>query len=309
MTTSTRLQRLARLADMLGTTWRHRNQYVVAQVDVYSGPAFLWAEAVCWMLRRINKPYVLTLHGGQLPNFARHWPKRVRHLLQSAAIVTTPSRYLAEQMQPYRSDLHLLPNPLDLSAYAHTVRTRPQPRLIWLRAFCEIYNPSLAPRVLAILSQDFPDSSLIMIGPDKGDGSLQFTQQVAEELGVTDRLELPGGVPKAKVPLWLNKGDIFINTTNIDNTPVSVLEAMACGLCVVSTDVGGLPYLLEQEQDTLLVPPDDPEAMAAAVRRLLTEQQLAERLSRQARQKTEQFDWSVLLSRWDTLLRAAAKNN
>jgi glycosyltransferase involved in cell wall biosynthesis len=84
---------------------------------------------------------------------------------------------------------------------------------------------------------------------------------------------------------------------------------MACGLCVVSTNVGGIPYLLEHEQDTLLVPSDDPAAMATAVRRLLTEPDLAERLSRNARQKAEQFDWSIVLPQWEALLISVMTRN
>ena len=101
----------------------------------------------------------------------------------------------------------------------------------------------------------------------------------------------------------LNSGDVFLNTTNVDNTPVSVIEAMACGLCVVSTNVGGLPYLLDDEQDSLLVQPDDPAAMATAVSRILRENVLATRLSQNARAKAEQFDWSTVLPQWLALLR------
>jgi glycosyltransferase involved in cell wall biosynthesis len=148
-----------------------------------------------------------------------------------------------------------------------------------------------------------------MIGPDKDDGSLQAMQQIATGLGVAHRIGLPGRIPKAEVTDWMNRGDIFLNTTNVDNTPISVLEAMACGLCVVSTNVGGIPYLLEHEQDTLLVPSDDPAAMATAVRRLLTEPDLAERLSRNARQKAEQFDWSIVLPQWEALLISVMTRN
>ncbi|HMV50604.1 MAG TPA: glycosyltransferase family 4 protein, partial [Blastocatellia bacterium] len=87
-----------------------------------------------------------------------------------------------------------------------------------------------------------------------------------------------------------------------------VIEAMAGGLCIVSTNAGGLPYLLEDGEDALLVPPNDPGAMAAAVRRLLTEAGLAERLSRNARRKAESFDWSAVLPQWRTLLRRVAWN-
>src|SRR5690606_6982436 len=109
--------RLARLADMLATTWRTRDRYDVAQVDVYRGLAFGWAEAVCARLRRLDKPYVLTLHGGNLPMFAERWPGRVRRLLGSAEAVTTPSRYLLEAMAPYQEGMRLVPNPVDLASY------------------------------------------------------------------------------------------------------------------------------------------------------------------------------------------------
>jgi glycosyltransferase involved in cell wall biosynthesis len=87
-----------------------------------------------------------------------------------------------------------------------------------------------------------------MIGPDKGDGSLERMQQLASSLDVSNDITIIGGIPREEVPIWLSKGDIFVNTSNFDNTPVSVLEAMACGLCIVTTNVGGIPYLLEHER-------------------------------------------------------------
>jgi len=145
-----------------------------------------------------------------------------------------------------------------------------------------------------------------MLGPDKGDGSLETALRTARELNVAGKVSALGAIPKSSVPTALNDGDIFLNTTNIDNTPISVLEAMACGLCVVSTNVGGIPYLLDHNHDALLVAPDDPVSMAAAVRRILTEPGLAERLSRNARLKVEQFDWPIIISKWESLLIAAA---
>jgi glycosyltransferase involved in cell wall biosynthesis len=306
--TSTMVWRPARLLHMVGTIWLRRNEFGVAHTTVFSGPAFIWAEAAAWTLKAIQRPYVLSLHGGNLPSFARRWPGRVRRLLNSAAIVIAPSRYLLEQMQPYRTDLRLLPNPLALNAYQFHLRQFPQPRLVWLRAFHRIYNPYMAPQVVNLLAPDFPNVHLTMVGPDKGDGSLQLTQHVAKDLGVSNHIHFPGGVPKAEVPHWLQRGDIFINTTDIDNTPISVLEAMACGLCVVSTNVGGIPYLLDNEQNALLVPPDNPEAMMAAVRRILTEPGLAENLSQNARRKVEQFDWSVILPQWGELLTSVGES-
>jgi glycosyltransferase involved in cell wall biosynthesis len=304
--TSTARARLPRLGEMLSTVWRRRREYAVAQVDVYSGPAFVWAEAVCWMLRRADKPYILTLHGGNLPEFARRWPRRVRRLLRSAAMVTAPSGYLQQQMRPYCFDILEVPNPIDVARYPYRHRIVPRPRLIWLRAFHPLYDPSLAVEVLARVAAAAPDAEVTMIGPDKGHGSLQQAQRLARQLGVAAKVRFVGPVPNRDVGQHLAPADVFLNTTTVDNTPVSVLEAMACGLCVVSTDVGGMPYLIEHGRSGLLVPPRDPQAMADAVGQVLRDPELGGRLSDAARRAALEHDWSVVLPRWERLLQQVA---
>jgi glycosyltransferase involved in cell wall biosynthesis len=306
ITTSENPRRLGRLADMVATVWRRRHEYSVAHVDVFSGLAFVWAEAACAALRRVGKPYVLTLHGGDLPAFARRWPRRVRRLLSSAAAITTPSRYLHERMTAYQMNIGVIPNPLEVAAYNYRPRTRPSPKLIWVRAFHEIYEPPLAVKVLKTLAREFPQVELTMLGHDKGDGSLQAVVEEAADSSITERLKLPGGVARAEVPEWLCASDVFLNTSNVDNTPVSVMEAMACGLSIVSTNVGGIPYLLKDGRDALLVPQGDAQAMAAAVRRVLTEPGLSERLSLNARRKVEAFDWPLIIPQWEKLFGAIA---
>lgn len=301
VTTSSRPGRFARLADFLLSVWRQRSRYKIAQVDVYSGPSFVWAELVCLALRRAKKPYILTLHGGNLPSFAQRYGKRVRRLLQSADAVTTPSAYLFEQMRVYRQGLVLLPNSLELGKYKFRHRDCPEPNLVWLRAFHNIYNPSLAVKVVAVLADDCPSVKLVMIGPDKKDGSFDVARNWATKLGVLDRITFAGAVAKSTIPEWMNQGDILLNTPRIDNTPVSILEAMACGVCIVSTKVGGIPYLIADECDGLLVRENDEMAMATAVRRLMREAGVAGRLSRNGRQKVEQFDWSSVLPQWERL--------
>lgn len=291
---------------MMSTAVLRRRSYDVAVVEVYSGKAFLWGEALSLLLSTLRCPFVLILHGGALPDFARRYPERVRKCLSRATAVISPSHYLKTHLSRYRPDVQLLPNPLNICAYNYRERTNPKPQLVWLRAMHAIYNPTLAIRVGNFLAADFPETHLTMVGPDKGDGSLQHVKALAEELSFARRLTLPGGVAKSEVPYWMDRGDIFLNTTNVDNTPTSVLEAMACGLCVVSTNVGGIPYLLEHEVDALLVLPNDPEAMSAAVRRLLSEPGLAARLSRNGRRKAERLDWSIILPQWRTLLTSLA---
>jgi glycosyltransferase involved in cell wall biosynthesis len=140
------------------------------------------------------------------------------------------------------------------------------------------------------------------VGPDKGDGTLAAAHAEVERRNLRRHVRLLGAVSKEQVPACLNQADIFLNTTNFDNTPVSVLEAMACGLCVVSTNVGGIPYLLDHEQDSLLVPAGDAEACAGAVSRLLSDAGLAARISEGARRKAAASDWERVVPEWQRVL-------
>lgn len=301
--TSDRKNRFLRPLDMLSTIWQERGRYQAAHIDVFSGHAFRWAESSAWLLARLGKAFALTLHGGNLPDFARKHPRRVRRLLAAAGVVTVPSAYLQTEMAPYHGRLRLLPNPIDLARYPFRQRDRLQPRLIWLRALQQMYHPVMAVQVLARLLPRFPEMTLTMVGADKGDGSLAQTRAEARRLGVDGRIQWAGSVPKSTVPGLLAQHDIFLNTTTVDNTPISVLEALACGLCVVSTNAGGLPYLLTHREDALLVPSGDSEAMAEAVARLLQEPVLAAALSTNGRQTAMKHDWQQILPQWLALFQ------
>jgi L-malate glycosyltransferase len=304
--TSSKVPRLWRLIDMISSVYTNSRRIIVAHVDVYSGPAFVWAEAVSAALRQQKLPYILTLHGGALPEFAERWPRRVLRLISSASAVTAPSSFLARRLAQYRPAL-VVPNALDLSNYPR--RELPvggTPKLVWLRSFHSIYNPGMAVHTLALLRRTFPDAELAMIGPDDGDGSLERTRQIAKELDISEFVHFTGPVPKSEVPRYLAQANIFLNTTNIDNAPVSVLEALACGLLVVSTNVGGVPDLIEEERNGLLVPADDAEAMAVRVRDVLENADLAYRLSTNARQTAARHDWGQVLPRWEELFHRVA---
>lgn len=308
ITTSRYLSPIRRLGDMLWTTWRKRHDYHLATIDVYSGKAFIWAELTGILLRLLDKPYILNLQGGNLPAFTQRYPKRVHRLLSKASVVVTTSHMLQEKLSYVRDDIQYVPNPIEVKRYPFRLRAKPTPNICWLRAFHEIYNPTSAVKALALLKEEFEDATLTMIGPDKGDGTLQTVEDLSEQLGVSDSLQLVGAVPKAEVPQWLNKGDIFLNTTRYESFGVSVMEAAAVGLPIVTTNVGELPYLWEHDANALLVSPKDPKAIADAIRRILTEPDLAARLSQGAHQKAVKFDWSEILPRWESLLETSLES-
>jgi len=300
-TTSTKESQILRLLDMFTTVVTKRKHYDLAQIDVFSGKAFFFAECCAKLLNVFKKPIVLTLHGGGLPSFADRYPQRVSKLLSSASEVVTPSPFLQQSLSKYHSQIKVIPNGIEISAIPYKARKSFFPDLIWVRAFHQTYNPELAVRVLSNLVADYPNSRLTMVGPDKGDGSLQAVNSLAKKLGVQNNLIILPAVPYEEVPSLLEKADIFINTTNYDTAPRSLLEAMANGLCVVSTNVGGIPWMVTNSFDGLLVPADNGLAMVNAIKSLLEDPEFAIRISQNARRTAERHDWSYVISEWDNL--------
>ena len=298
---SRRRGRVTRVADLFVTMLRRYRRCDVAVVDVYSGQALRWAEMAAATLNTLRVPIVLCLHGGNLPQLFEGDPARMARLLQRAARVTAPSAYLRDAALPARADIDLVPNGLGLARYPYRPRASAAPRLVWLRAFHEIYRPHLAVEALAQIVRSYPDAHLTMIGPDK-DGTGAATRELAVSRGLANQVTFTGGIPKGDVGRYLSEADIFVNTTSIDNMPVSVIEAAACGLCIVSTNVGGIPHLLTHGDDALLVPPDDAGALASAIRSILDDPARAASLSAAARVTAEQFDWRPVVARWEHLL-------
>jgi glycosyltransferase involved in cell wall biosynthesis len=220
--------------------------------------------------------------------------------LRSTRVVTAPTPYLRDALADH-AEIVVVPNAVDIPAYPFRHRVNVRPSLVWVRAFHEVYNPVLAVEVVARLAANHPAITLTMIGADKGDGSLQAVEVRARELGVAERVRVIPGVAKTEVPRYLAEADVFLNTTNVDNAPVSVVEAMACGLCVVTTSAGGIPQLVRHDEEALLVAPGDAPAMSAAVARILVDDKLAGRLSERARERAAACDWSHVLDRWASI--------
>ena len=169
-----------------------------------------------------------------------------------------------------------------------------------MRSFSEIYNPELAVSVLHELRKRGNDATLCMVGPDT-DGSLSKVKALVANLNVT--VTFTGKLTKAA---WIELSkdyNVFINTTNFDNTPISVIEAMALGIPVVSTNVGGMPYLIDNGVDGILVSPNDKEAMADAIAALFSNVSRTESLVFKARKKAESFDWGKVGVLWEGLLK------
>jgi len=225
-----------------------------------------------------------------------------RKIFTNAFVNVAPSGYLYSIFK--KADFHVtyIPNNIDVVEYEFKKRKRLHPKLLYVRAFSKLYNPLMALDVVDRLKKRYPDVVLCMVGPDR-DGTLEKAKEKCQEMGLEKHARFMGKMEKKEWHALSREYDIFINTTNADNTPVSLMEAMALGLPIVTTNVGGIPFLVEDGKDALLVDVEDVEAMTDKIEFLVNNADKAFNISINARKKVENFDWEKVKVKWFELLR------
>lgn len=288
-----------RLLHMLISVWQFRNTCKVVLIDCFSTQAFWFAYSVGKFCKLLKIPYIPIVRGGDFVNRLTSSKKECDFLFTQSYLTIVPSKFLEFHFNQARYRVTYIPNFIELQKYPFKQRENIHPTILWVRAFHKIYNPVLAVEVLDQLG--IADATLCMVGGDT-DGTRVLVEHRIAALGLTDRVILPGRLLKTEWLKLSQQYDIFINTTTIDNMPVSVIEAMALGLPVVSTNVGGIPYLLEHEKDGILVPSNDADGMCKAILELLHNPNLTKKISTEAREKVEEFDWEKVKLKWFEVL-------
>jgi glycosyltransferase involved in cell wall biosynthesis len=297
---SNKQHKLIRMLHMCFGVMKHRNANYLL-IDTYSTTNFYYALIVSQLARLFSIKYIPIIHGGDLPKRLVENPKSSNLIFSNSFINVSPSNYLQEIFLKYNFKTIFIPNSININEYIFTEGKELIPKLLWVRAFQDIYNPNMAIEVLEIILKKYSKATLCMVGPDK-DGSLKEILEYAKAKNILNSIEITGFLSKSD---WIKKSkeySIFINTTNYDNSPVSVVEAMALGLPVVSTNVGGMPYLIESFENGILVNKNDADEMATYCIQLIENPVLAAKISRNARTKVEKFDSEIVKEQWSKLL-------
>jgi len=298
--TSSKTNKIIRLLDMVRSCVTLSNNIDIVLIDTYSTQNFYFALIISQLCSLLKIKYIPILHGGNLPSRLKNSPKLSALIFKKAVHNISPSAYLKQEFELFGYDniVHI-PNTIQINDYPFKSKTYASPKLLWVRSFSKIYNPKLAVHVFNEVKKHYPEAMLCMVGPD-ADGTLKDVKQLADDLNL--EIEFTGKLTKKE---WISVSEnynIFINTTNLDNTPVSVIEAMALGLPVVSTNVGGMPFLISDTIDGLLVEPQDARAMVDKILELISDVQLREKLIANARAKSENFAWTAVKPKWDSIL-------
>ena len=288
-----------RLLDMIVHTLRYAPSSNYVLIDVYSTLNFWYAVVVSQLCRLLGVPYIAKLHGGDLPKRIEENPFLADLVFKHAYKNVAPSPYLLQSFHKYAANLLYIPNTLVIDNYVYQPQPSLRPKLLWVRAWERIYNPELAMQAAELVKRTYPEVELCMVGPFK---NISETEAIAMASRYTVPIRITGGLSKEEWTALAAEYSIFLNSTTVDNTPVSVMEAMALGLPVVSTNVGGLPYLITHESSGLLVPSADAVAMAGAIVRLIQDPDLAKQLALTARKVVEEMDWKEVNKLWKDVL-------
>lgn len=297
---SSKKNSLLRILDMLLGMLKHRDSDYIL-IDTYSTAAFWFAFFGSQFARLLHIKYIPILHGGDLPNRLASSPRLCRLVFNNAFVNVSPSEYLKFHFEKARIfNVKCIPNSINLADYSFKERQNFAPNLLWVRAFAEIYNPKMAIDVLNLLQKKYTNATLTMVGSDK-DGSLEITKKYANLLNL--KVTFTGKLSKNEWADLAKNHDIFINTTHFDNTPISVLEAMALGLPVVSTNVGGLPFLISHRENGYLVSHSNAIEMAEQIENIITYPAKTTSVITTAQSMVTAMDWKVVKKQWINLLR------
>ena len=239
--------------------------------------------------RLYRRRVVVSFTGGQGGEFLRRSWRWVLPLLNRADAVAVTSNYLKEIVGRFGQQAGVAPNLISLEHYPILARTDWPVLILWIGELDENANPVMALRSLAALRKVIPEARLLLVGQ----GPLaQVTARTAAELDIARAVAYRADLSSWRRDELLREASLLWFTATEDNLPQLLLEAAASGTVIVSTDVGGIPELLHDGVDGLLVRPDDAARMAEATIRVLKRPFLAESLANNARLSVERYTWS-----------------
>ena len=269
--------------------WRLPQAQVVHVFSTSNLSFFLFTFPPVLLGRLMRRRVVIHYHGGGAGEFLDHWSWLVVPVLRAGHVLIVPSGFLVEVF--LQRGLVALPiaNTLALERFQYAVRDPLLARVLIARHLRPPYNVACGLRAFARVAKQVPEASLTVAGA--GVERLEL-EQLCRDLGIADQVRFVGNVDNDHMRSLFDASHIYLNSSQVDNQPVSILEAFACGLPVVSTAVGGIPYMVSHGEDGLLAPDDDDAALGSFMLQLLTDPTLARKLCENGHRRVQQYTWA-----------------
>lgn len=257
--------------------------------------SFLLAPAPAILIARLyGKKVVLNYRSGEAEDHLRCWPRTSVPIMKLADELIVPSQYLIDVFRKFGLRASAIANIIDQSRFKFRERKPLRPIFFSNRNLYQLYNVGCILRAFAKIQQRFPEAKLIIAG----DGSQRVSlEELARRLKLRN-VEFRGRVAPGKMNELYDQTDIYLNSSNIDNMPGSILESFASGVPVVSTSAGGIKCIVTHEQTGLLVPKNDHDAMASWAIKLLESPEMAASIARNAYEECSAYTWEAVRESW-----------
>lgn len=274
----------------------------------------LFTAPAVWMGRLRGVPVVVNYRGGEAEKFLEKQHRWICPTLSNASVVVVPSGFLQAVFAKWAVPTQTVPNIIDLSRFSPGPPDAMRLHLLVARNLEDIYDIPTAIAAFSTIHEQHAHARLTVAG--SGPRRLDLLE-LCKRHGVLNAVTFTGRLDSLQMAHLYRTSDLLLNPSLVDNMPNSLLEAMASGIPIVTTNVGGIPFLVENETTALLVPPGDPAAMAAAALRLIDNPTLALHLRTQGLRAATAYGWpevrprlfgvySLVLGRAVTSTRAPA---
>jgi teichuronic acid biosynthesis glycosyltransferase TuaC len=293
-----------RLIPYLLRLWRLAGQVDMIHVLANSGWSWqLFAAPAVWVGALRGTPVIVNYRGGEARSYFEKAFRRVHPTMKKASALVVPSAYLQEIFTDFGFETTIIPNIIDLGRFKPDSKTAPfvhPTHLIVTRKLDNIYDIPTAIKAASIVRESTPGIKLSIAGNGLQEQKLR---DLVEQLNMEDVVCFLGELTLDEIADLYREADIFLNPSTVDNMPNSILESFASGVPVVTTNVGGIPYLVEDERTALMVDAGDAEGMARQIKRLLTDPLLYRSLVKYGLQELEQYSWPIVIEKWLSLYR------
>lgn len=228
-------------------------EYDVLHIHCCSKVGFFPAIVGISAGKKLGKKVVLTYHGGGAVEFFRKHTRLVRHYLLKTDANIVLSGYSGKVFDKFGIPYTVIPNVIELDDSRFRLRERIKPNFISTRTLSPLYNIECILRAFKRVKQQIPLATLRIVGDGPSRAGLE---EMVRAEGIKDVIFV-GRVENREIYSQLDKADIFLSSPRIDNMPVSIFEAFNAGLLVISSNVGGVPYMIEDGVNGLLFESDN----------------------------------------------------
>ena len=245
--------------------------------------------------RMAGKGIIINYHGGAARDFFTRFPRLFTWSVRQSHALVVPSAYLRDVFAEFGENASIVPNLANVERFHFRERNHFKPLILSARNLTTVYNVACAIRVLQHVVKKYPDAELMIAGD--GPEKVRLID-MARHVNLEKQIHFLGSVKNENMPDVYQRCDIFINTSNVDNMPGSILEAWASGLPVVSTDVGGIPYMVDAGVSGLLAEANDDVMLAHHILTILDHPEQACSMVVKGREKLSALGWDQVSKGW-----------